>query len=643
MRIMIKTSKDKQHGPPWLIIMTKMEKSILFILTVSLISKLTKGQGSDYWDEDYDKDKNCASEDLIMTLSGKSNTEPLSHQKQCVTNTMEDPSQAIEDCKRTLTQKVLRPCMANTNNITKTGELLYCHSRATTTCCIHNFTCNGYKETNENLKYAAASYMTDKVLYLEKEVNKRGFHNCYPISGLDAKKCAEECKSLLQSSPLLDHCKKKGGLLKCCVRRDKVFCDECRYCCTLPFCSYKGEHGEIIVEGENILIANKIEDQEIGTLAVYELRATNSFYKGYDNRCLKPDDNKPAEKWDHYDPDEFYEAINKEELEQAKTWEFDKNFFNFEDPDVMKKFADKKDTDIWKKTYGFDYVHIDHRACNCTNIKLYPETIQACLKMELKSSFAKKCRKDKGFFKCCHTVLTLSVFEDARQYLIEQSHIEKQVDDEIHPNVVAAVVTYSCTVRDEFTGEFITRYNSPEKNPIGGSIINKTRLGFRNMLCLSMNLCLKKLGYYGTDLYNYNTREEFCQAENKIQLSDIRVKGDPEGVIESVDSCMKRKSVIRTCPTEVLKAINSSDVIEMNNQVLEFKKKMERKNKGSRKMDKKKKRKKKKKEKLNKAKKSKKRKKKKRNSRNSNESNSRNRYKMRRNKKKKKTRKGSSS
>ena len=33
---------------------------------------------------------------------------------------------------------------------------------------------------------------------------------------------------------------------------------------------------------------------------------------GYDNRCLKPDDNKPAEKWDHYDPDEFYEAINKE-------------------------------------------------------------------------------------------------------------------------------------------------------------------------------------------------------------------------------------------------------------------------------------------------------------------------------------------
>jgi len=291
----------------------------------------------------------------------------------------------------------------------------------------------------------------------------------------------------------------------------------------------------------------------------------------------------------------------------------------------MKKFADKKNTDIWKETYGFDYVHIDHRACNCTNIKLYPETIQACLKMELKGSFAKQCRKDKGLFKCCHTVLTLSVFEDARQYLIDQSLIQKQFDDEIPPNVVAAVVTYSCTLQDKFTGDFITRYNSPEKNPIGGSIINKTRLGFRNMLCLSMNLCLKKLGYYETDLYNYNTREELCKAENNMQLSNIKVKNEPEGLIESVDSCIKRNSVIRICPKEVLKAINSSNVIEMNDQVLDFQKKIERKNKGERKkkMDKKKK-------KFNKAKKRRKRKRYESDSRNRN----RNRNEIRRRKRK---------
>ena len=41
-----------------------------------------------------------------------------------------------------------------------------------------------------------------------------------------------------------------------------------------------------------------------------------------------------------------------------------------------------------------------------------------------------------------------------------------------------------------------------------------------------------KIGFYDTDLYNYNTREEFCKAENTIsntqpltiQNSDVRIK-----------------------------------------------------------------------------------------------------------------------
>jgi len=561
-----------------------MEKSVLIILSVILLSKLTWERGlQDYWDEDYDQDKNCVSEDLIVTLRSK---------KRCVKNTIQDPRQSIEDCKRTLTKEVLRPCMTNTDQIPQTGKLLYCHSRSLTTCCIHNYTCNGYEETNNNLKYAAANYLSDKKVYLAKEVKKRGFNSCYPMTGLDARKCAEECNSLLKTSPLLDHCKNKGGLLKCCVRRDKVFCDECRYCCTLPFCSYKDEHGEIIVEGENILTSNKIADQEIGTHAVYELKAINTFYKGYDNRCLKPDENKPAEKWDHYDQDDFYEAINKEELEQAKTWTFDKNFLNFVDPGVMKQFTDTKKTDIWKETYGFDNVHVVPEG----TFKLYPETLQACLKKELKSSFAKKCRKDKGFFKCCQRVLLLRTLVEARQYLINQSYIEKSpFDDEIPPTPVAAAVTYSCTVQDEFTGEYITRYNSAEKNPIGGIVINGKRLGFRNMACFSTNLCLDDIAFYDTDLYNYNTREEFCKAENKIsntqplitQNSDVRIKNTPEGLIESVDSCMKRKSVIRICPKEALKAINNSDVSERSNQVLEFKEKIHRKKKEPKKKKKK--------------------------------------------------------
>ena len=33
---------------------------------------------------------------------------------------------------------------------------------------------------------------------------------------------------------------------------------------------------------------------------------------GYDNRCLKPNDSKDPELWDHYDPDDFYDATSQE-------------------------------------------------------------------------------------------------------------------------------------------------------------------------------------------------------------------------------------------------------------------------------------------------------------------------------------------
>ena len=40
---------------------------------------------------------------------------------------------------------------------------------------------------------------------------------------------------------------------------------------------------------------------------------------------------------------------------QAKIQKFDNNFFNFEDPEVYRKFINPNETDIWKKTYGYDY------------------------------------------------------------------------------------------------------------------------------------------------------------------------------------------------------------------------------------------------------------------------------------------------
>jgi len=564
--------------------MLLIQNSVICFLTVIFCWQWTWGVGlQDYWDEDYNKEKNCASEDLI------SDREQIDTKKHCVENTIEDPSQSIEDCKRKLTQEVLRPCMGNTDDVPKTGDLLYCHRISLTTCCIHNYTCNGYPETNKKLHLVAEEYMTNKALFLAKEVKKRGFASCYPIgSGLDASKCAKECKSLLKTSPLRDHCNKKNGLLKCCVRRDKVACHECRYCCTLPFCTYKDAYGEAIVEGEDILTTTKIADQDIGTQAVYQLRATNSFYKGYDNRCLKPDDDKRPEKWDHYDPDDFYEASTKEELEQAKTWKFDKNFFNFEDPKVLKKFTNRRSMKTWRKTYGFDHVVIKPNG----DLKLYPETIAACVKKETYSTFAKRCRKDKGFFKCCNTVFTLSVFEKLTQHLYNKSLIKRNHEGPTH---VAAVVTYSCVVMDEYTGEYVTRYDRPERNPIGGDLSNsKKRIGFRNMLCLSLNLCLRRYAYFGMDLYNYNTRQEYCKAENTVLMArntNDRVVNEPIGIIESEEDCMKRKSVVRICPQEILKAVHNETAYELSNAVRDAKKKMiiEKKEKRKRKNRKKKK------------------------------------------------------
>jgi len=334
------------------IIMTDMlflEKLAVHTVITSMLIYVSSGRDDDYWSEDYDEDKNCASQDIIVKTRAV-------HPEYCVTNVMEDPNLSLEDCKRSLSQGVMRKCLSKTQQSPEIGELLYCHTRAITTCCLHNFTCNGYTNVNENMNQTAARYLTNKDLFLEDLIKNRRYNSCYPIKGLDASKCAVECSALLKSSPLLEHCKKRDGLLKCCVRRAHAFCHECRYCCTLPFCSYRNNQGDIIVEGEDILIENEAADQNIGRNAVYDLRATGTLYKGFDNRCLKPDDSKKPEDWDHYDPDDFYEATSKEMLDKAETQKFDKNFFNFEDPEVLQKFRNPDNRSIWQETYGFDHV-----------------------------------------------------------------------------------------------------------------------------------------------------------------------------------------------------------------------------------------------------------------------------------------------
>ena len=56
-----------------------------------------------------------------------------------------------------------------------------------------------------------------------------GYKTCHVLnSSLDATICAKDCDRLGKQD-FAKKCREKGGLFKCCIRRDAAFCHECRY------------------------------------------------------------------------------------------------------------------------------------------------------------------------------------------------------------------------------------------------------------------------------------------------------------------------------------------------------------------------------------------------------------------------------
>ena len=122
------------------------------------------------------------------------------------------------------------------------------------------------------------------------------------------------------------------------------------------------------------------------------------MWKVNDFRCLKPKEDVNPEDWPHYEMHGYRAAKNKEELENVKEIAFDKYFFNLEDPRIfMEMMKGAKRKEIWKSTYGFDYVAFnDKKKARVANYKCY----KYCLIAEHKQ-FARKCRRNGGQFKCC--------------------------------------------------------------------------------------------------------------------------------------------------------------------------------------------------------------------------------------------------
>ena len=151
------------------------------------------------------------------------------------------------------------------------------------------------------------------------------------------------------------------------------------------------------------------------------------IYKSDDYHCLKPNSHKDPTKWHKYDAPGYRKAFNKEMLENVKTFKYDKNLYNFADPEVFKTFTmdEKKAKKNWKKTYRFQYTskipaYDSERSFDSSNIT---RCIKKCINME-NSKFAKKCTKSGGYFKCCTSYWTLNPFEEARNQLIKDGLIK---------------------------------------------------------------------------------------------------------------------------------------------------------------------------------------------------------------------------
>ena len=175
-------------------------------------------------------------------------------------------------------------------------------------------------------------------------------------------------------------------------RRDKEACHECRFCCTLSICTTP--LGSYFIESSQIF--DHQDTQQVNARSGYQV--DRKMWKDHDFRCLKPKKNIGPEKWPHHEMIDFREAKTKKELQMVKEVRFDKYFFNLEDPEVWKDMTDlKKASNIWKKTYGYDFAALVEGLKGSANMT---KCMIDCFKSEQRS-FARKCKRKGGLFKCC--------------------------------------------------------------------------------------------------------------------------------------------------------------------------------------------------------------------------------------------------
>lgn len=532
------------------------------------------GEVVDYWDDDWDTEKNCEFEEEVWNLVKKEEPEV------CVTFMDDEDKIAIERCKSKLADLLDKACVYS--KPVQPGQLLYCKKRATTTCCFKEHKCEeSWTERIKSHTETAVSFMKDPITSMELYRKERNYDTCHYLnSSYDASVCEKECR-IDPNSKLSKFCSNKNGLMKCCIRRDKFACNSCRFCCTLHFCTYIKDK-EIVSIDASFVEKDETEripgNQDNVLQAINILKTHEMFWKAAaaDGRCLKPDPEKDPTQLDAYHPDDFYAASSQLELEKARIIKYDKRYANFEDPEILERLT--SDISQWKEAYGFDFVAKVPVPYNISE-RMSTTCSKYCMKAE-REEFATECRAKGGFFKCCINIPQALVYEQTEKTLVKEGLISKATDICGNKTYEACGICYaseSCTTKD-LNGEVTQEYKNPNFNPVGGKVINNQRYPAKSIFCNQQDFCDTLDLIYDPEPYAMaSSWEEFCKlkliiVEDEFLNSSIF----KNRVFYPITACLRDRSLVRMCPKKKLKKLNNSYLNAVNKELREEKEKLDK-------------------------------------------------------------------
>ena len=101
----------------------------------------------------------------------------------------------------------------------------------------------------------------------------------------------------------------------------------------------------------------ELRDQKNKETAKDFFMSEQHIYKNWDYRCLVPYSDKDPTKWKTYDMHEYRRAYNEKTLKRVSKYRYDKYFFNWVDPKVLKYFTKSTESmkRAWRKIYGLPY------------------------------------------------------------------------------------------------------------------------------------------------------------------------------------------------------------------------------------------------------------------------------------------------